>query len=202
VTSGNKPDLRVKLVFKEGEEIEGIDGLELVFGEFSRLDAKEKKHTDDYKKLLRFCKDAKTRILKMLSEKDERHDSVKRVNEVLTKLPILGFLSKGEKIQVSVLDSFNGMFQKAYQISELQIPLEISSREMVEKLIKDVLSVAMFFKPIADQVIRSMTEIKNLPLATGDQTTPTPSIITIADTQITNTPANVKNKKTIKYKHY
>jgi hypothetical protein len=118
VTSGNKPDLRVKLFFKEDEDgsdtkelkSEDIDGLELVFGEFSRLDAKKKKHTDDHKKLLRFCKDAK---------------------KVSTKYFWRDFCRKVRRYKCQSWTHSMVCSKKLTKFLK-QIPLEISSREMVE----------------------------------------------------------------------
>ena len=83
--------------------------IELVFGEFSKLDAKEPKHKEDWKKLVRFGKDSFDNPVKGCLD-----------------IPYILLLGINEQIKVSIFDSFNGTFNKAYDVLELNIPLKIT----------------------------------------------------------------------------
>ncbi|CAJ0841827.1 6206_t:CDS:2 [Entrophospora sp. SA101] len=46
----------------------------------------------------------------------------------------------GERIFVSVLDLFEGAFYRVYRISEITIPLRISSRQVIEDFLRSTRS--------------------------------------------------------------
>ena len=84
-TFANKPDFRVV-------KVQGSKRIELVFGEFSKLDAKEPKHKEDWKKLVRFGKDSFDNPVKGCLD-----------------IPYILLLGINEQIKVSIIDSFNGV---------------------------------------------------------------------------------------------
>ena len=77
----------------------------------------------------------------------------------------MALLGKNDKVVVSVVDTFSGVFYKAYDLLELTIPLSVSNREDVKILLENALKLRRYFKNIASRVDELRTKSMDLPLA-------------------------------------
>ena len=109
----------------EKEELSELD-IELVFAEFSQLGAPRAKHVSDWKKLLRQCKDGHYRLSDvMFNGKDTSCDGAKEVGKALNDMPCVALLGMNNKVVVSVVDTFCGVFYRAFDLFDLTIPLRV-----------------------------------------------------------------------------
>ena len=112
--------------------------MELVFGEFSQLDAPPQKHCDDWEKLVRSCKDS----IDMLRDVCFYQVDIGEADSIVRSfngIPIIAILTVRTHIKVSVIDSFNGKFYKAYEIMDIEIPLKPAGRQEIEDIIRKAL---------------------------------------------------------------
>ncbi|CAG8617232.1 2540_t:CDS:2 [Paraglomus brasilianum] len=151
-------------VFEESEdeedgEGEADGGVELLFGECSRVNAKWPKHNRDWKKLLRTCKDGHNRLYKeILKGKNKPSSAAKKITKSLLVVPMTGVLVVNNHIIV-FLDSF----YKAYEIFDLTVPLEVSQRSKVKNLLKNAIRLKMYFEGVADEVVSLKSKSNDLP---------------------------------------
>lgn len=159
---------------EEKEELSELD-IELVFAEFSQLDAPKAKHVSDWKKLLRQSKDGHYRLSKvMLNGRDTSCDGAKEVSKALNDMPCVALLGTRDKVVVSVVDTFCGGFYRAYDLFELTIPLRVSDRKVVETLLKNALTLRKYFRDVISRVAELKTKSMHLPLAPHSNRPQTP----------------------------
>lgn len=159
-SSANKPDLRICLDYQNAD-------LELAYAEFSYLEAPSRKHREDWKKLVRTCKDGHCLIRDVCFEgkkiDNEQKLEVNTLINLLNGIPIIGLLVKGNHLHVSITDSFNGKFYKSYEILDINIPLGPTDRRGVEDLLKKAIQLKNCMKGIVSEVVHLLDECINLP---------------------------------------
>lgn len=65
---------------------------------------------------------------------------------------------------ISVIDTFNGKFFKAYEILDINLPLRPVARQEVEDLLKKALQLRTFIEEVVCEVKRVLTESMSLPV--------------------------------------
>nr|CAG8636107.1 14559_t:CDS:2 [Entrophospora candida] len=95
--------------------------------------------------------------------RDGTSSRAKIIRHELGKIPILGIQVIGERIFVSVLDLFEGAFYRVYRICKIIIPLRISSRQIVEELLKSALELRTVVEKIVGMSVSIKDEINLLP---------------------------------------
>ena len=79
-----------------------------------------------------------------------------------------GLLGIKDHIIVSVLHSYNGNIYRAYEILDLQLPLKVSNKEVVEGLIKNAIKLKTYFERVADEIVRLKDKSNDLPTQVKD----------------------------------
>src|SRR6185312_8617859 len=104
----NKPDLCICL-----EDI----AVEIIFCEFSSLEMGMPKHGEDWRKSVHACKDGYDMFHAICFEgKKTDCNEASRLKISLNDIPSIAILNKGTHLTISVVDTFNGKFFKAYEI--------------------------------------------------------------------------------------
>ncbi|CAG8742619.1 6922_t:CDS:2, partial [Racocetra fulgida] len=169
INLGKKPDLQVLLKLD-------MEANELVLVEISRLFPEPNKEILDWKKLVRICKDCFDERYNIFFENREDTSSEARLIYCeLEKIPVLGIQVIGERIFVSMLDLFEGVFYRVYRICEITIPLRISTRQVVEEFLRSCLKLRAIVEEIVGMSVSIKDEINLLP--TCEERTPSTSMM-------------------------
>ncbi|KAF0484552.1 hypothetical protein F8M41_022967 [Gigaspora margarita] len=169
INLGKKPDLQVLLKLD-------MKANELVLVEISRLFPEQDKEVLDWKKLVRICKDCFDERYNIFFENREDTSSGARlIHCELGKIPVLGIQVIGERIFVSMLDLFEGVFYRVYRVCEITIPLRISTRQVVEEFLRGSLRLRAIVEEIVGMSVSIKDEINLLP--TCEERTPSTSMM-------------------------
>ncbi|CAG8795779.1 439_t:CDS:2, partial [Dentiscutata erythropus] len=102
--------------------------------------------------------------------------------KLLGKVPVLGIQVIRDRVFVSALDLFEDDFYRVFRICELVIPLRISSCQIVEEFLKNVLKLRFVVEKIIVMSVDVKDEISLLPV-TEDQTPSTLNVDNIFSTK-------------------
>ncbi|CAG8514244.1 11365_t:CDS:2 [Paraglomus occultum] len=156
--SPNKPDLCIRLTFLDTD-------VELAFCEFSSLEMGQPKHRDDWRKSVRSCKDGHDMLRAVCFEgKATDCNEASILKKLLNNIPSIAILNKKTHLTISVIDTFNGTFFKAYEILDMDIPLKPVEEHKVEDLLKKALQLRRFFDAVVHKVKDVMTKGTSLPI--------------------------------------
>ena len=138
---------------------------ELVLAEFSRLFPQSDKKILDWEKLIRLCKDCFDERYNVFFEKKLTNNTkAELINLKLRKILILGIQVIQDRIIISALDLYEGVFYRIFPICNLVIPLRISSYQVVENFIKNALKVRYIVEKIVEMSVKVIDEINYLPI--------------------------------------
>jgi len=161
MASPNKPDLCIRL-----EDI----AVELIFCEFSSLEMGKPKHRDDWRKSVRACKDGYDMFRAICFEgKKTDCDEASRLKISLNDIPSIAILNKGTHLTISVVDTFNGNFFKAYEILDMNLPLKPVNRQEVEDLLEKALHLKTFIEEVVCGVKKVLDESVSLPVDDNEE---------------------------------
>src|SRR6185503_4805235 len=86
----------------------------------------------------------------------------------------VALLGMNNKIVVSVVDTFCGVFYRAFDLFDLTIPLRVSDREDVKTLLRNALTLRKYFRDVISRVNELKAKSMRLPAAPHSSRPQTP----------------------------